>query len=98
MLNGCDVLAIGNKRDLLPKNVDDKELLLYIEHRLRVAKLDVKDVVLTSSTTGYNIDLMYEKIKKLSVGKDVYFVGASISGKSALIAEFLKKFKNNTNE
>lgn len=98
MLNGCDVLAIGNKRDLLPKNVDDKELLLYIKHRLRVAKLDVKDVVLTSSTTGYNIDLMYEKIKKLSVGKDVYFVGASISGKSALIAEFLKKFKNNTNE
>jgi Predicted GTPases len=98
MLQGCDVLAIGNKRDLLPKDVDDKELLEYVAHRLRVAHLAVKDVVLTSSTTGYNIDLMYEKIKKLSENKDVYFVGATVSGKSALIAEFLKKYKNTTQE
>jgi Predicted GTPases len=98
MLQGCDVLAIGNKRDLLPSNIDDKELLEYVSHRLRVAHLAVKDVVLTSSTTGYNIDLMYEKIKKLSSNKDVYFVGSTVSGKSALIAEFLKKYKNNTQE
>jgi len=98
MLQGCDVLAIGNKRDLLPSNTDDKELLDYVSHRLRVAHLGVKDVVLTSSTTGYNIDLMYEKIKKLSSNKDVYFVGSTVSGKSALIAEFLKKYKNDTQE
>lgn len=95
---GCDVLAIGNKRDLLPVNVDDRDLLEYVEHRLRVAQLDVKDVVLTSSTIGYNLDLMFEKILKLSKGRDVYFVGSSVSGKSALIAEFLKKYKNNTKE
>jgi len=98
MLQGCDVLAIGNKRDLLPSTVDDKELLEYVSHRLRVAHLAVRDVVLTSSATGYNIDLMYEKIKALSDNKDVYFVGSTVSGKSALIAEFLKKYKNNTQE
>lgn len=97
-LDGVDVLAIGNKRDLFPLNIDDQELLEYVGHRLRVSKLSVKDVVLTSSTTGYNIDLMLEKIRKLANNRDVYFVGASVSGKSTLITEFLKKFKNNTEE
>ncbi len=99
-LKGCNVLAVGNKRDLFADNVDDEELLKYVEHRLRVAKLDVKDVVLTSTTKdcGYNIGLMYEKIQKLGAGKDVYFVGASVSGKSMLIQELLKNYNNTTNE
>lgn len=98
-LHGCDVLAIGNKRDLFPENINDDDLIEYVEHRLRVAKLDVKDVVLTSTQgEGYNIDLMYKKIKKLGKGKDVYFVGASISGKSMLIQELLKNYDNKTNE
>ena len=98
-LNGCDVLAVGNKRDLFPVNINDEELLKYVEHRLRVAKLDVKDVVLTSTQgDGYNIDLMYEKIQKLGKGKDVYFVGASVSGKSMLIQELLKNYQNPTDE
>lgn len=98
-LKDCEVLAIGNKRDLLPKNIDDNELLEYVRHRLRVSKLSVSDALLTSSTTGYNIDLMMDKIKKLcSDGRDVYFVGATVSGKSTLISEMLKRFKNNTQE
>ena len=98
-LHGCDVLAIGNKRDLFPENVNDDDLIKYVEHRLRVAKLDVKDVVLTSTQgDGYNIDLMYKKIQELGKGKDVYFVGASISGKSMLIQELLKNYDNNTDE
>ena len=41
---------------------------------------------------------MYEKIQKLGKGKDVYFVGASVSGKSMLIQELLKNYQNPTDE
>lgn len=97
-LKDCDVLAIGNKRDLLPANANDQELIKYVEERLKLSNLNVVDVVLTSSTKKYNIDIMTKKIAQYSQNRDVYFVGASVSGKSLLIQEFLKEFTNNTNK
>ena len=41
---GLDVLVVANKRDLMPKNANDEHLLQYVAHRLRVAKLNVKEV------------------------------------------------------
>ena len=96
ILKGLDVLLVGNKRDLLPKETNDKELTEYVSHRLKIAGLDVKDVVLTSINNQYNIDLLVEKIKEYSNGKDVYVIGSSSSGKSALINEILKQYQNNT--
>ncbi len=97
-LNGLDVLAVANKADLLPKNTDYNHVLEYVAHHLRVAKLNVVSTVLVSSNNGFNIDKMYEKIIELSKDRDVYFIGASESGKSVLIKEFLKRYKNNTNK
>lgn len=93
---GLDVLVVANKRDLMPKNANDEHLLKYVAHRLRVAKLNVKEVVLASSSTNYNIDVMYEKIIELANNRDVFFIGASVSGKSSLITGLLKRFKNQT--
>ena len=96
MIEGLDVIVIANKRDLLPAEANDEYLLEYVEHTLRKAKLAVKDVVLVSSTNDINIELMYEKIIKLANNRDVFFVGASASGKSSVIIELLKRYKNNT--
>ena len=99
LLDGVDVLVVANKRDLLPPNVDDEELKEYVAHRLRVAKFKVIDTVITSTNNdGYNLEKMFELITKYSDGRDVYFVGASTSGKSALISEFLKQYLNNTSK
>ncbi len=97
-LEDIDCLAIANKADLLPENTDYEHVLEYVTHQLRMAKLNVLSTVLVSSNNGFNIDLMYENIIKYSKNRDVYFIGASESGKSALIQEFLKRFKNNTNK
>ena len=99
MLEGMDVLVVANKRDLLPKECDDEALKEYVAHRLRLVKLSVLDVVITSTgKDAKNLDEMYSKITKYSKAKDVYFIGASTSGKSALISAFLKLYTNTTNK
>ncbi len=98
LLEGIDVLVVANKRDLLPPDVNNEELKEYVAHRLRVAKFKVVDTVITSTSNGYNLDEMFKLINKYSEGRDVYFIGASTSGKSALISEFLKQYLNNTSK
>ncbi len=97
LLNDVDVIAVGNKRDLIPKDVDDNELISYLRHRLKMAGLKVNDIVLTSSSKNYNIELLTEKIQDIAKG-DVYFVGSATSGRSALIFEILKNYKNYTDQ
>lgn len=96
-LEGIDILAIANKADLLPSNTDLEHVKKYVEHVFKKSNLKVLDCCLVSSNTGLNIEEMYEKLKELSKGRDVYFIGAIDSGKSAVIKEFLKLYKNNTN-
>lgn len=99
LLEGIDVLVVANKRDLLPKEANDADLEAYVAHRLRVAHFNVVDSVITSTNHGgYNLDKMFQLIIKYGEGRDVYFVGASTSGKSALISEFLKMYLNNTSK
>jgi 30S ribosome assembly GTPase len=95
-LEGIDVFAVANKRDLLPVDADNEILEHYIEHRLRVSKLAVKDSILVSSTSGYNMNILHEKLIKYGKNRDIYFIGATTSGKSAIIEDFLRNYTNNT--
>ncbi|MDY2728404.1 MAG: hypothetical protein SOV26_05410 [Candidatus Onthovivens sp.] len=97
-IKDLDVLVVANKRDLMPKNTNDDELINYLWHRTRMVNLKVRDIVLTSTNTGYNIDYMFQKIMNLAGNRDVYFLGASVSGKTSLINQLLKFYKNNTNK
>lgn len=99
LLFGVDVVVVGNKRDLLPKDANDEDIKEYVAHELRNINFNVLDVVLTS-TVGKNsgIDEMYEAILKYDNNRDVYFVGASTSGKSTLILSLLKKYLNKTDK
>lgn len=98
LLNGIDVIAVGNKRDLLPKDADDIHLSEYVSHHLRQNKLKVIDTVIVSSTTEYNIQTLISLLIKHAKNRDIYVLGASISGKTALIEDLLKHYSNNTNK
>lgn len=93
-LRGLKVLVVANKRDLMPKEVDDATLKEYVAHRLRVAKLDVVDVILTSQTANYNIDIVMDTIEKLRKRHDVYIIGTIAVGKTLLLKSLLRVFKN----
>lgn len=97
-LEGCKILCVATKRDLLPASYDDEKLRQYVAHRLRVAKLDVKDVILTSSTLELNIKEIVDIINEDRQRHDVYLVGAIGAGKTALITAMLKNWKNSSNK
>ena len=98
LLSDLDVIVVANKRDLMPKDSEDEQLISYVNHRLRVSSLKVKETILTSINSDYHIDELRKLIRANCEGRDVYFVGSSTSGKSALISEILKNFENKTNK
>jgi len=96
-LVGRNVLVVATKRDLLPKNVDDAILKEDVAHRLRMEKIRVKDIILTSATTEYNIKDILTKINELRKGHDTYLIGGYGMGKTMLINALLKNYKNTSN-
>ena len=81
------VLLVLTKRDILPKSVKDSKIIKYIKERYN----NVLDVVVVSAYKKYNLDILYHKLEKYS-DHDIYFVGATNSGKSTLINQLIKSY------
>ncbi len=90
------VLIIANKRDVLPREINDEKLKQHVKARLLETGLDVKDIIIASAHKNYNIDEFMQYIDDFKDGRDVYVVGASSVGKSSIINSFLKVYKNET--
>ncbi len=88
------ILLVLTKRDLLPRSIQDKYLLEYID------KYNVKfvDKVLISSTKNINLDELMFSIEKHQVSKNVYVVGFTNAGKSTMINTILKHYSDSSLE
>ena len=53
------------------------------------------DVVVVSSFKNYNLDILYNMIRKYYNGSDIYFIGNTNSGKSTLINKLIKNYGDN---
>lgn len=96
-IDSSNVIVVGNKRDLLPKEIDDEVLKEHIRHRLRkTCNLNVQEVILTSSIENYNIDVLLTRINELRARHDVYILGFPNSGKTSLVNCLLKHYQNKT--
>lgn len=82
-----NVLLVLTKRDIIPKSVKDEKIIKYV-----ISNYDVSDVLIVSAFKKINLDCLYNKIKKLSNGRKIYFVGSTNSGKSTLINEMIKSY------
>ena len=81
------VLLVLTKRDVMPKSVKDSKIVKYVKERYN----NISDVLIVSAHKKYNLDLLYDKLKKYG-DKRIYFVGATNSGKSTLINQFIKSY------
>lgn len=82
-----DVILVLTKRDVLPKSIKDGKIINYIKERYP----NIEDVVIVSAYKKYNLDTLYNKLKKYN-DKAIYFVGITNSGKSTLINEMIKSY------
>ncbi|MDO5330176.1 MAG: hypothetical protein Q4F15_01920 [Bacillota bacterium] len=95
-ISGLKMLVLANKRDLLPKKLDEDDLREYVAHRFRVAKLNVRadQVILTSLTTSSDVSRISARIQQMRRGHDVYVIGGMQTGKTLFISAFLKGYSN----
>lgn len=85
-----NVIVVLTKKDILPKSVKDYKLINYINSRYKCL-----DVEVISSVKNYNIDSLFDKIKKYNTSGNVYVIGTTNSGKSTLINKLIKNYSDN---
>lgn len=88
------MILVLNKRDVLPKSVKDEKILDYF----RELELKYEDIIIISASKNYNLDLLYEKIKKFQTTKNVYVVGHTNTGKSSLINRMIANYSESDKE
>lgn len=93
---GDNVLVILNKRDVLPSFKDGNTILEESKKRLASEHIYPKKMILFSSYSGLNVKELFDSMNQLRKGKDVYFIGSFLVGKSSIVTEMLRQYKNTT--
>lgn len=87
-----DVILVGNKMDLLPKNVKPERILSWLKTMLASEGFSVLDSLLVSAKFGDNLDGLMDLIMKHKGNRNVYVVGSTNVGKSKIINQILKRY------
>lgn len=86
------IILVITKFDIIPKSVREDKIRENIkEYNFNK---NIIDVVVISSKTNYNMDLLYEKIEKYKSTNKVYITGNTNAGKSTLINKLIKNYSN----
>ena len=83
------VILVINKFDLSPTNNEERYKKYFDRYDLNVI-----DTICISTKNNYNLDYLYDLIKKSSSNK-VYFIGYTNSGKSSLINKLIYNYSSN---
>jgi hypothetical protein len=87
-----DVLLVGNKMDLLPKNVKPEKILGWLKMMIANEGFSVLDSILISAKYGNNFDELMEMIYRYKGNRNVYLVGSTNVGKSKIINQILRRY------
>lgn len=86
------IILVITKFDIIPKSVREDKIRENIkEYNFNK---NIIDMVVISSKTNYNMDLLYEKIEKYKSTNKVYITGNTNAGKSTLINKLIKNYSN----
>ncbi len=87
-----DVILVGNKMDLLPKNVKQEKILGWLRMMLANEGFTVLDSILISAKYGQNFDELMDMINQYKGKRNVYLVGSTNVGKSKIINQILRRY------
>lgn len=83
-----NVILVITKRDILPKSIKDEKIIEYMKRKFQ----SVLDVVVVSSEKNYNMDRLYQLMRKYSNCGEFYLVGNTNSGKSTLLNKLVADY------
>lgn len=87
------MILVLNKKDILPKSVNDNKLIDYFKDSNLF-----DNVIVISSEKNYNIDYLLKQIKLYQTTNTVYVVGHTNAGKSTLINKLLRNYSTSDRE
>lgn len=83
-----NMILVLTKRDILPKSIKDEKIIMNLKQNYK----KFLDIICVSSIKNYNIDKLYQTIKKHAHQKEVYLIGNTNSGKSTLLNTLIKNY------
>lgn len=92
----CPIYVLVNKCDVLPKSLKMQRIKEWCSKKLKEKGIDYVQLELISSLKNTNIDGLLNRILKYSMNKSIYVVGNANVGKSSIINNILKQYKNST--
>ena len=96
IVQGMNILVVGNKLDLLPAGTNIEDTQEYVAHRFRVSGLTIQkeNVILANAFDDETAFQVITRIYELKNGKDVYIIGSELAGKATLTSSFLRVYNN----
>lgn len=91
-VGGNPVVLVVNKIDLLPKVTNFNKIVNWVNRQAKENGLKVVEVVLCSAKKNIGFERVLSALDKHRQGKDVYVVGATNVGKSALINRLIRDY------
>jgi len=96
VLKDMRILVVANKFDLLPKGTSKLEIKKYVIHTFKKFNLFIKDedIMIANAFDEEATKAVINRIYEMKNGKDVYFIGPVLAGKTTLLSEILKVYSN----
>lgn len=85
------VYLVANKIDILPKSTNHNKLKEWLYSVIKKEHLEVEDIYLISSKTGYGINDLAMSLESIRNQKDIYVVGTTNVGKSTFINRLIQR-------
>lgn len=87
-----DIILVANKRDILPKVVNNQKIKHWLRQMVKDYGFRVLDVVIVSAEKGHGIHDLMTAIETYRKNRNVYIVGCTNVGKSTLINRIIRTF------
>ncbi len=82
------IILVGNKRDLLPKAVNDQKIINWLDAQV-VEDVNLVDIMVMSAKKKHNVDQLLDLVKFYGKGKATV-IGVTNTGKSTIINQIIK--------
>ncbi len=82
------IILVGNKRDLLPKAVNDQKIINWLDSQIDET-MNLVDIMVMSAKKKHNVDHLLDLIEYYGKGK-AHIIGVTNTGKSTIINQIVK--------